>query len=119
MKVCPLPPPYFGQVLENFVVSEILKQCSWQEKKIDAFHFRTQSGIKVDLVLQNREGQLVGIEVKSSSTLSQKDFKGLLSFKEIAKDKFCSGILLYTGESIVPFGENLWAVPIQALWEST
>ena len=119
LKVGPLPPPYFGQVLENFVVSEILKQCSWQEKKIDAFHFRTQSGIKVDLVLQNREGQLVGIEVKSSSTLSQKDFKGLLSFKEIAKDKFCSGILLYTGESIVPFGENLWAVPIQALWEST
>ncbi|EKE09912.1 MAG: hypothetical protein ACD_16C00100G0074 [uncultured bacterium] len=111
------PPPYFGQVLENFVVSEALKQCSWQKKRVDTFHFRTQSGTEVDLILQNRHGHLVEIEVKASSTLSRKDFKGLLAFKEIAKENFYSGLVLYTGDTVIPFGEKLWGVPLQALWE--
>lgn len=111
------PPPPFGQVLENFVVTEVLKQCSWHTERIDSFHFRTQKGEEVDLILQDRRGHLIGIEVKAASTISRKDFKGLLTFKEITKEKFSRGIVLYTGDTLIPFGENLWAVPLQALWE--
>lgn len=107
----------FGQVLENFVVSEILKQCSWEKERMEVYHFRTQNGEEVDIILQDRKGSFVGIEVKSSSTVSLKDFKGLISFREITKERFCRGIVLYTGDTIIPFGENLWAIPIQALWE--
>lgn len=107
----------FGQVLENFVVSEILKQCSWEKERMEAYHFRTQNGEEVDLILQNRKGNFVGIEIKASSTLSLKDFKGLITFRDITKESFCRGIVLYTGDTIIPFGENLWALPIQSLWE--
>jgi len=107
----------FGQVLENFVVSEVLKQCSWAKERIDAYHFRTQNGEEVDLILQDRRGHLVGIEVKASATVSRNDFKGLLTFRDISKERFSSGIVLYTGDTIIPFGENLWAIPLQALWE--
>lgn len=107
----------FGQVLENFVVSEILKQCSWEKERMEVYHFRTQNGEEVDIILQDRKGNFVGIEVKSSSTVSLKDFKGLISFREIIKERFCRGIVLYTGDTIIPFGENLWAIPIQTLWE--
>ena len=26
------------------------------------------------------------------------------------------GVILYAGELTLPFGERLWAVPLQALW---
>ncbi|MBP9692275.1 MAG: ATP-binding protein [Alphaproteobacteria bacterium] len=107
----------FGQVLENFVVAEILKQCSWEKERMDVYHFRTQNGEEVDVILQDRKGRFVGVEVKSSSTVSPKDFKGLISFKEITKENFCRGIVLYTGDAVIPYGENLWAIPLSALWE--
>lgn len=37
----------------------------------------------------------------------------------LAKDKPFTGIVLYTGEHVVPFGEGLWAVPISKLWQSS
>lgn len=59
----------------------------------------------------------VGIEVKSNSKVTPDDFKGLKYLKEKAKNKFLKGIVLYTGSQTVPFGENLFALPINALWE--
>lgn len=107
----------FGEILENFVVSEILKQCSWEKEFIESYHFRTHTGEEVDLILQDRRGCMVGIEVKSSSTVSPKDFKGLLTFRDIKKERFFSGIVLYIGDRVISYGENLWAIPLQALWE--
>jgi hypothetical protein len=107
----------FGQVLENFVVCEILKQCSWEKERIEAYHFRTQNGEEVDLILQDRKGRFIGVEIKAASTVLLKDFKGLITFRSLTKEKFYRGIILYTGDTIIPFGDNLWAVPIQALWE--
>jgi len=37
--------------------------------------------------------------------------------KEVTGDRFAAGVLLYDGESTMPFGEKLFAVPIRALWE--
>jgi len=33
--------------------------------------------------------------------------------------RFSAGIVLYDGETSVPFGDGLFAVPIRALWETT
>jgi hypothetical protein len=33
-------------------------------------------------------------------------------------DQFASGVVLYTGEQGVPFGERLFAVPMSALWQA-
>lgn len=35
----------------------------------------------------------------------------------LTKDKNFIGVVLYSGENIVPFGENLFAVPINNLWD--
>jgi predicted AAA+ superfamily ATPase len=63
-----------------------------------------------------RRQQLVGIEVKSSSTINRDDFKGLA---EMAKDsRFTRGYLVYTGSKIMRWADNLWALPVSALWNS-
>lgn len=105
-----------GNVLENFVVMELLKQLTWSTTKAELYHFRTSTGVEVDIVLEDELKNIVGIEVKSSSTVSYDDFKGLAYLQELTKNKFIKGIVLYTGESIIPFGKNLLAVPINSLW---
>ena len=106
-----------GAFLENFIVMEIVKQLSWSDLFLKPYHFSVHSGAEVDLILEDRKKQLYGIEIKSTASVSQNDFKGLKRLAEIAGKKFQRGIVLYGGDQVVGgFGENLQAVPIPALW---
>ena len=105
-----------GHVLENFVAMELIKQLGWSERRCGLFHFRTESGAEVDLVLEDRGGRLVGIEVKSTASLQKRDFRGLQALAEAAGRQFAGGVVLYTGATVVPFGRNLRALPISQLW---
>lgn len=105
-----------GPVLENFVAMELLKQLTWSMRKAALFHFRTHAGQEVDLVLEDRRGRLVGIEVKAASTVDAGDFKGLKALAEIAGDRFHRGILLHPGRERLPFGPKLHALPLAELW---
>ena len=58
-----------GHVFENFVAMEIAKQLGWCEQRCRLFHFRTESGAEVDLVIEDRAGRLAGVEVKCTATL--------------------------------------------------
>ena len=106
-----------GAFLENFIVMEIIKQLSWSDLFLKPYHFSVHSGAEVDLVLEDRKKQLYGIEIKSTASVGQNDFKGLKRLSEIAGKKFQRGIVLYGGEHMVGgFGENLQAVPLSAVW---
>lgn len=106
-----------GALTENFVVSELNKQADWSAVRIKIFHFRTSNDREVDIVLENRKGELVGVEVKASSTVNQYDFKGLEMLAGTLPKKFRRGILLYTGSQFLAFGDKLFAVPLSALWK--
>lgn len=113
-------PKLFGHVVENFVIGEILKQLSWSSSIVQSYHFRLHDGgMEVDLVLENRAGQVVGIEVKSSETVVADDFKSLKELQKTVGKDFVRGILLYTGNKQGSFGSNLDAIPISALWSYT
>lgn len=81
------------------------------------FHFRDRDGSEVDIVLEQPNGKIAGIEVKASSTISANDFRGLRYLRERIGDAFLGGAVLYTGNEVVNFGPRLAAVPIAALWE--
>lgn len=110
-------PSSTGAILENFVVMELIKQSTWSDVAPKIYHFRTQTGREVDIVLEGRDGRVVGIEVKTSSSLNVKDFAGLQALAETAGHKFHRGIILYTGEQVTVFAPNLMALPLAALWE--
>ena len=107
-----------GGFLKNLVVMEIIKQLSWSENILKPYHFSIHKGAEVDLILENRKKQLYGIEIKSTATIKEIDFKGLKRLAEEAGDRFLKGIVLYTGEQVLGGfgGKNLFAVPIPALW---
>ncbi len=107
-----------GSLLETFVINELYKQSAWLAQDITFYHYRDKDKVEVDCIMENARGDCFAIEVKASSTLTVKDFKGLNRFKTVAGQRFKIGLLLYTGHKTLPFGENLFAVPISALWFS-
>jgi hypothetical protein len=70
----------------------------------------------VEIVMENRRQELVGIEVKASMTLSDSDFKGLRELQNAVGMRLRTGVVLYSGREVLPFGKGLWALPIQVLW---
>ena len=51
------------------------------------------------------------------STTSGSDFRGIRKLKTAAGARFAAGVVLYDGETVVAFADDLFAVPICALWE--
>ncbi len=105
-----------GRVLENFVAMEVVKQLSWSERRCRLFHFRTEGGAEVDLVIEAHDGRLVGVEVKSTATLRSQHFNGLKALAEQAGDRFVRGAVVYLGTEVVPFGPNLHGLPLGLVW---
>lgn len=109
-------PTLTGKLFENFVSSELFKQAAWSGMRLKIYHFRAHTGQEVDLVLEDSSGKVAGIEVKLSASVTAKHFSGLREFQRLAGDAFIAGIVLYTGDQLVPFGNDLFAVPVSALW---
>lgn len=109
--------PNLGPLLETFVVQEARKFLAWSRHAATAYHFRTAVGQEVDLVLEAPGQGIAGVEVKASSNVNQCDFSGLRALAETAGAKFVGGVVLYLGEQRLSFADNLWALPISALWE--
>ncbi len=105
-----------GGTVETFVLTELLKHIAFSAERLSLWHYRTQTDIEVDFILENRLGQITGIEVKASATVDGKDFKGLRHLQTTESAIFQRGIVLYAGREVVPFGENLWAVPLSVWW---
>jgi predicted AAA+ superfamily ATPase len=106
-----------GGLIEGFVTGELAKQSGWSERRFGMSHYRDDEGREVDIVLEDRKREVVGVEVKAASTVGPKDFRGLEYLRDKIGDRFVSGIVLYTGTRSVPFGERLWALPLSTLWE--
>ena len=105
-----------GGMVETFVLAELLKHLAFSRQRLTLWHYRTQTNIEVDFILENRLGQITGIEVKASATVDGKDFKGLRHLQETEPAIFQRGVVLYAGREVVPFGEQLWAVPLSVWW---
>lgn len=107
-----------GGLVGGFVVGEIAKQRAWSSTATRMFHYRDDHGREVDIILEDRRRDIVGIEVKATSSPCTADFAGLRYLRDRLGDRFVAGIVLHTGERAVPFGERLWALPIASLWEN-
>lgn len=104
-----------GALVEAWVLGELLRHLAFSDAGMSLWHYRTQTGQEVDFVLESRQGELTGIEVKASVGLDAADFKGLRHLQDTEPQRFRRGYLFYAGEEVVSFGHQLWALPL-ALW---
>jgi len=108
----------YGHILESFVFGELLKHTTTSDDDYRLLYYRDADKFEVDIVIENSAGQLLGVEVKASATVKERDLRGLKKLFSLAGDQFTAGILLYDGDETMPLGSNLWAAPLSTLWGS-
>lgn len=59
---------------------------------------------------------MIGIEIKAAATVTNTDFTGIRKLAQACGKRFAVGLVLYDHDTVVPFGERLFATPISALW---
>ncbi len=104
-----------GKTLENFVAMEILKHAEWSNLAPQVYHYR-RGADEIDLILENRAGEIVAVEVKTNVSLSRKDWRALEKLRDKRGESFKCGVVIHTGKQTVPLGDRLFAVPLSGLW---
>ena len=106
----------YGQLLETFVFQELRRHASGRDDDLRFFHYRDRDGYEADIVIERDGAEVAGVEVKGAATVTEGDFAGLKRLARAAGRDFVAGVVVYDGDACLPFGDRLYAVPIQALW---
>jgi uncharacterized protein len=112
------PTAPIGPLIESFAVMEVDRQLAWASHRPSLWHFRDRGGPEVDILLEHADGRIVGIEVKASSTIDLRDFRGLKFLRDRLGSRFHYGVVLSTAPEALPAGDRLAALPLSALWET-
>lgn len=108
--------PAFAKVLRTLCIGQLVPAVQWASAPTEYHHWKKfdRRMREVDLVLR-RDDRLVGITVRNSLAASR-DTIGALRF--LARDeRFARGFIIYMGPGVRQVAENIWAIPVSALWE--
>ncbi len=97
-----------GPALETLIWQEIKALNHYLNFNYQIYYWRTVQGAEVDIVLYGEKG-LIGIEVKRSSLINEKDLHNLEKFKNDYPQAKC--YLIYTGRQYI-FWKNIHIISI-------
>jgi predicted AAA+ superfamily ATPase len=90
--------PLVGSIFENMAVIECLKNRYNQGMLPDLYYYRDSNGNEVDIVFQKGR-ELIAIEIKSGSTFSSSQLKGLQRFCKLTP-QVTNSYLIYNGQPL-------------------
>jgi predicted AAA+ superfamily ATPase len=106
-----------GKLMETFVFNELSALVDRNGGEYALYHYRDQEKREIDFLIKRDDGALLGIEIKAGSAVNGEAFKHLKWFKaNLAKEVPFIGLVLYTGEQSLSFGDDCWAIPVNCLW---
>lgn len=112
-----LDPDRVGKLIETLVYNELSAQIDASNGEYRLYHYRDRANREIDFLIEREDNAILGIEVKTGLNVNHKDFAHLQWFKDnLAKEKPFIGIVLYSGEFVLPFGPDMWAVPYGKIW---
>ena len=107
-----------GHIFENFIAGEIMKAAkSLGPFNVSHFNPVQNQGREVDFVVESPKGEAIGIEVKLSGTIDERDCENMVVLSNTIGKRFKKGIIIYTGTDLMQIARNIWAVPVNYLWE--
>lgn len=106
-----------GKLVETYIYNELAALCDLEED-YRLYHYRDRQQHEIDFLVERQsDGALLGLEVKASATLGKDAFKNLRWFRDnIAGERAFIGLVLYSGDQILNFGDHLHALPHSAVW---
>jgi predicted AAA+ superfamily ATPase len=90
--------PLKGQLFENFIISEFLKNRYNNIKEKNLYFYRDHIGNEVDLIL-DYGNKLISVEIKSGKTVNNDYFKGLKFYQSLASKLNASSYVVYGGDT--------------------
>ncbi|MEK7457870.1 MAG: ATP-binding protein [Patescibacteria group bacterium] len=87
----------YGQIFENFVITEVYKSNFNLRKNEQIYFWRDSNGNEVDMVIDRGENKS-GIEIKAGQTFNSEMLKGLLQWQSLDPQKNVPTTLVYNGE---------------------
>lgn len=88
--------PLRGNLFENFIVGELIKERFNRGLLSNLYFWRDNSGNEIDVIL-DEAGSLYPIEIKSGKTITSDYFKGLLFWNKLIPD--VGGSVIYGGDT--------------------
>jgi uncharacterized protein len=88
----------YGHLFENFIIADLFKQYYFRGTQPPLYFWRDKNGtIEVDCLI-NQGYRVIPIEIKSSMTMRNEYFDGLVKFKKIADDADMKNYVVYAGD---------------------
>jgi len=107
--------PQWGAIFETAVYGEVRKAISLLSPRPHIYHWRTNAGAEVDLLLE-RDGIFYPIEIKASTNPSRSDTSGLKAFRNTYPQlKIAPGLVVCPCESFRKISDMDYAMPWDAL----
>jgi hypothetical protein len=89
--------PLRGNLVENLVILELIKQRTNQGLDPQLYYFRDSRKNEVDVIFKTGYN-LIPIEIKAAQTFNRSFLKGLNYFQNLVADRCSHGFLIYSGE---------------------
>ena len=106
-----------GPFLETVVATELQRLFGWSDSRpLRLLHWRMNERREVDLVVERGDGKVLALEVKAARQLTKDAGQGIQAFRHEHPDTFHRGFVIHAGDRIERLDENIWALPVSALW---
>lgn len=106
--------PSLGGLYETWVFQSIKQQFPTLQGAPSTYHWRTNNGTEVDIIL-SYNGKLYPIEMKISSSVSSHDTRGIQAFKQTyPSENIAHGLIIYGGDQCFKINEHATALPWNA-----
>ncbi len=104
-----------GQIIENFVMQQLRPEVELTGASMH--HLRNSTGThEIDLLIEDRKGDLVAIEIKASVSVNDNDAKHLRWFIKEHPDKVKAAVIFYAGPHVLRLSDDVIALPISTIW---
>ncbi len=106
-----------GRLLDSFVMAQLRAECAVSELSPRLFHVRDANGRhEVDILIEFRDGRVMGIEVKADSAPGPDAARHLRWLRDGVGSQFVLGVVFHTGPRPFRLDESIAALPICTLW---
>lgn len=90
--------PLYGNLFENFIISEIYKRINHIGEQPPLFFWRDKTGNEIDLIIEKKE--LLPIEIKSSRTYNSSFSASVSTWLALKGNEAEKGFVIYRGDDI-------------------
>ncbi len=97
---------FLGNILENYIFTELAKESSYADNKARIYHYRDLRKKEVDFILESSDNKIIAVEVKAKSEIKPKDISGILSFAQNFSGKVFRAFVFYSGREFMPMANN-------------